>query len=91
MKLELAVVTGALLIAGSILYIERWQITTIGYGFLGGGERGADTNEEKLFLFDRWTGTIEYCPIGGSDPQAYDDRTMKTGHATFTCGFPKAP
>jgi hypothetical protein len=91
MKLVLAIVVGALLIAGSILFIGRWQITAMGYGFAGGGERGADTAEEKLFLLDRWTGDIEYCAVGGGDPQAFAERTAKTGHAVFTCSFPKTP
>ena len=90
LALVLAVLAGALIIAGSILFIERYQITAMGYGWSGGGEGGSDTSEEKVFRLDRWTGDIEYCAIGGSNPDAYSDRATKTGHATFTCGFPKA-
>jgi hypothetical protein len=90
MRVVLAIVIGALLIAGSILFIGRWQITAMGYGYAGGGERGADTAEEKVFRLDRWTGDIEYCFVGGSDPQAFADRATKTGHAVFTCSFPKS-
>jgi hypothetical protein len=88
MKSILAIVVGALLIAGSILFIGRWQIAALGYGYAGGGDRG-DTAEEKVFRLDRWTGDIEYCAIGGSDPQGFEDRAGKTGHAVFTCSFPK--
>ena len=93
MRLEIviAVMLGALLIAGSILFIGRWQITAMGYGYLGGGERGSDTNEEKIFRLDRWTGDIEYCAIGGGDPDGYADSATKTGHAIFKCAFPKTP
>jgi hypothetical protein len=95
MKLGAAIVTGAiligaLLIAGSILFIERYQITAMGYGWSGGGEGGSDTSEEKIFRLDRWTGEIEYCAVGGGDPQGYTDQAMKTGRAVFQCGFPKA-
>jgi hypothetical protein len=71
------------------LFIERWQITAVGYGYSGGGE-GSDTSDEKVFLLDRWTGDIEECAIGGADPQGYVERAAKTGHAAFRCGFPKA-
>src|SRR5580704_17083956 len=90
MKLVLAVVAGALLIAGSILFIERWQISAVGFGYAGDGERGTDTQEEKVFLLDRWTGQIEYCAVGGSDPKGFAESTAKTGHAIFTCANPKA-
>ena len=90
MKLVLAVVAGALAIAGSILFIERWQISAVGFGYAGDGERGSDTQEEKVFLLDRWTGEIEYCAVGGSDPKSFAASTAKTGHAVFTCAYPKA-
>ncbi|HWC63476.1 MAG TPA: hypothetical protein VG501_07625 [Rhizomicrobium sp.] len=95
MKLEAAIVSGvvligALLIAASILFIERYQISAMGYGWSGGGEGGSDTSEEKVFRLDRWTGEIEYCAIGGGDPQDFSDQALKTGHAVFRCGFPKA-
>ena len=90
LALVLAVLVGALLVSGSILFIERYQITTIGYGFLGGGEQGSDTNEQKIFRLDRWTGEIEYCVIGGADPEGYSDKAVKTGHAVFECAFPKS-
>ena len=90
MKLVLAIVVGALLITGSILFIERWQISAVGFGYSGDGERGQDTQEEKVFLLDRWTGKIEYCAVGGSDPKGFAESTAKTGHAVFTCAYPKA-
>jgi hypothetical protein len=89
MKLVLAIVAGALLIAGSILFIERWQISAVGFGYAGDGERGSDTQEEKVFLLDRWTGKIEYCAVGGGDPKSFAESTAKTGHAVFTCAYPK--
>ena len=93
MKLESAVVAlslllGASLVAGSILFIERYQISAIGYGFAGDGEHGSDNQDEKVFRLDRWTGDIEYCSIGGGDPKGFAENTAKTGHATFTCAYP---
>jgi len=46
---ETAILAGAVLIALSILFIGRWQISAFG-----------DTHVYRL---DRWTGEIEYCGI----------------------------
>jgi hypothetical protein len=45
------ILAGAALIAGSILFTNRWEIS------------GAANNDNpySVYRLDRWTGTIEYC------------------------------
>lgn len=52
MKLEWAALAGAVLIAASILFIGRWQITVS-----SGGKDAADA----LYRLDRWSGKTEMC------------------------------
>jgi hypothetical protein len=49
MKLELVVLAGAALIAGSILFIGRYEISA---------------GDGAVHRLDRWTGEIEYCGLG---------------------------
>jgi hypothetical protein len=53
----------ALIIAASILFIERWQISAVGYAYPAGTQNSADT--QVVYRLDRWTGQIEYCETGG--------------------------
>jgi hypothetical protein len=48
----IAVLVGAVIIAASILFVERWQITA-----------PADTDSVIIFRLDRWTGETMVCPL----------------------------
>jgi hypothetical protein len=87
MRIELAVLAGATMIAASILYIERYQISAVAYGYTEGDDK-TGTSDEAVYRLDRWTGQLEYCSLGGQDPPGYFARAAGTGHATFECGFP---
>ena len=58
MRAGWTVLAGAALIAASILFIGRWQISAIGYGYKDGDD---DTTKETVYRLDRWTGQIESC------------------------------
>jgi hypothetical protein len=47
-----------LLIATSILFVGRWQISAVGYGY-GSGDTASSS--EVVYRLDRWTGRVEYC------------------------------
>lgn len=58
MRLELAVLGAAAIIAASILFIGRWQISAVGLGY-GYDEDGYSS--ETVYRLDRWTGEIDTC------------------------------
>jgi hypothetical protein len=77
-----AILIGAALIATSILFIGRWQISAIGYGYKG-DDASSDTDMNAVYRLDRWTGSIDYCVLGNSKeaPTAGDvvKQLYKTG------------
>ncbi len=84
----LAVSAGFLVVAASILFIDRYQISAIGYGY-GYANGGAaedrnprDVDEEVVFRLDRWTGRIDECLVSGLTPE----RTVK-----IDCGITASP
>jgi len=82
MKLELAILGGAALIAASILFIERWQISAVGYG---SGSGDTASSEETIYRLDRWTGRIDLCALGGSDPMGFFQKLSEGGPLSFDC------
>ncbi len=56
----IAVLLSGLLIAGSIVFIERWEVAAIGYGFAG-TDGAQDTETQAVYRLDRWTGHIDVC------------------------------
>lgn len=67
LALVIAILTGSLAIAASVLFIGRWQISGIAYGYgynnadLKGGIHPRDVEEVAVFRLDRWTGRIDEC------------------------------
>ena len=78
MRLALAVLGGAALVAASILFVERYQLTTVS------GEN------EAIYRLDRWTGRITECWPGGPNPADWMNRVKSDPHADFECGFLRA-
>jgi hypothetical protein len=66
--IPLAVLFAGLLIAASIVFVGRWQISAIGYGY-GGGEGTPDTDTQVVYRLDRWTGRIEICKLTDGNDQ----------------------
>jgi hypothetical protein len=54
MKIAWETLAAAILVAACILFIGRYQISSIGYGWENGGA-------EKIYRLDRWTGKIDEC------------------------------
>jgi hypothetical protein len=80
LPVDIAILVSGAIIALSILFVGRWEIsaTAYGYGF-SGGESGTDTNEtsETVYRLDRWTGTVEQC---GTDIEK-----LKQGTVAMVC------
>ena len=55
MKIAWETLAAAILIAASILFIGRYQISGIGYGWSGTG------STQLVYRLDRWTGQINRC------------------------------
>lgn len=87
MTIRWEVLVGAVIIASSILYIGRWEITAAGYGFSGGSST-SDTTDETVFRLDRWSGEIDSC-ISLRDPESMKG-LARTGRATMSCQLPQA-
>ena len=85
MRLEWVVLAGAALIAGSILFIGRYEITAAGYGF-SGGATAADTTDETVFRLDRWTGEIRTCSVNMNTN--FVAQMKATGAAIVACNLP---
>jgi hypothetical protein len=87
MKLEWAVLAGAALIAASILFVGRFEISAVGYGS-GPGE-GA-TSQEAVYRLDRWTGQIAYCSLDGYGLSTDDlfKKMTTEGVRTVACKWP---
>lgn len=66
-KVSWEILAAATLIAISILFIGRYQISAIGFGY-GGGASSADTDTQAVYRLDRWTGKVEYCLAGNINP-----------------------
>lgn len=68
------ILAGLLAIAASILFVGRYQISAIGYGYgyaNGGAEQDRnprDVEEMAVYRLDRWTGMIDYCRAAGVTP-----------------------
>jgi hypothetical protein len=64
--IEGAIVFGAVLIAGSIMFTERWEILPSRYGH---SEKVANVVKDREYIYrlDRWTGHIEYCGFAGTN------------------------
>lgn len=60
MKREWSIIVGTLIIAASILFIGRYQISAIGFGYTG-GDAGTDNDTQAVYRLDRWTGRVDYC------------------------------
>jgi hypothetical protein len=54
MKIAWETLAAAILVAVCISFVDRYQISTIGYG--GPVEQG-------VYRLDRWTGEIDVCPV----------------------------
>jgi hypothetical protein len=94
LTLLLAVLVGSVVIAASILFIGRWQISGVayGYGYANGTSQEADPaprdiSDEGIFRLDRWTGEIDYCTLKprSADPTEVQDRLAKTGAVAIKC------
>jgi hypothetical protein len=86
MTVRWEIILGAVIISASILFIDRYTVSAIGYP---SGSNGDAT--EGVFRLDRWTGELEYCADGGQNPIAVLGQATQTGHWAFSCGFPHAP
>jgi|GEM_PF-3254664 len=64
-----ALIGASILISGSIFFVGRYQIATIGYGYASTTDSpGGDT--ETVYRLDRWTGEIDRCvEKAGLDPK----------------------
>jgi hypothetical protein len=61
-------IQGAILIAAGLLiaammFIDRWQISAIGFGYAESGG-GYSTDTEAVYRLDRWIGEIDRCYAG---------------------------
>ena len=54
MKVAWETLAAAILVAASILFIGRYQISTVGYQAPG-------PNMQTVYRLDRWTGKIDMC------------------------------
>ena len=72
-----AVLFAGLLIAASILFVGRWQITADAYGYMD-GDTASDV--ETVYRLDRWTGRVDRC---GPDME----RIKAEGTVGETCPF----
>jgi len=61
MKIAWETLAAAVLVAASILFIGRYQISAIGYG-----ETHNASDVEVVYRLDRWTGKIDLCPKDNS-------------------------
>jgi hypothetical protein len=68
-----AVLVGALIVAGAIVFVGRWQIAG-----------GADPQRFEIYRLDRWSGHVEYC---GLDPRM-DPRTAKSAQIVCPLAAP---
>ncbi len=75
------VIFSGLLVAASIVFIGRYEISAEGFGYGANGDEQGD-NREAVFRLDRWTGEIDYCLPGG------DIEKMKKGTLTASCSLP---
>ena len=58
-----AILLSGFLVAASILFVDRWQISATGYGYgTSNDQRGYA--EDTVYRLNRWTGKIDRCEIG---------------------------
>ncbi len=62
MKFAWEVLLGAAVVAGSILFIGRYEISGIGYGY---ATAYGGTTMTAVYRLDRWTGKVEVCMESG--------------------------
>ena len=86
MRLELTVLAGAALVAGSILFIGRYEISAVAYAYAQSGDTGQ--TDEAVYRLDRWTGEIELCRTGMEGRKAIE-RFNAEGRMLVTCKMPK--
>ena len=58
-----AILLAGALIAASVLFVDRWQISATGYGYATSGGPPNETERDAVYRLDRWTGKIQYCTI----------------------------
>jgi hypothetical protein len=56
--------SAGILVAASILFVDRWQISAAGYGYSTSADVGSETERDAVYRLDRWSGKIEYCDLG---------------------------
>ena len=66
MTVRWEILVGAIVIATSILFVGRYQISAIGFGYAI--ESNPDNDTEAVYRLDRWTGKIDYCLGTGFTP-----------------------
>ena len=83
MRTGWAVIIGAVLIAASILFIGRWEITATAYGY-NGGEGNGDTTSQTVYRLDRWSGRTEAC-VAVSLENSEASKEMDAGRLAIRC------
>ena len=68
--IDKAVLLGATLIAASILLVERYQISAVGYAYAPGANINSQ-DTQVVYRLDRWTGRIEGCGAGYCKDEAH--------------------
>jgi hypothetical protein len=79
----ISVLIGASLIAASILFIGRWQISAIGFGYKA-DEHYTDTDTQGVYRIDRWTGSIAYCVMRYATVAPSTQELFKQAYKTGT-------
>ena len=78
-----ALLVGAMLISASILFVGRWEISAVGYGYRGGPDAtDHDTDTEFVYRLDRWTGQVEEC---GLDTSKSVQEMLQIGTPPIVC------
>jgi|HubBroStandDraft_3_1064219.scaffolds.fasta_scaffold81840_2 hypothetical protein len=88
MKIAWETLLAGLLVAASILFIGRYEISAMGYGWHN--EDAADNTTEKVYRLDRWTGKIQECSLD-QNQMPFDDLMKKfreEGAMTLSCAPP---
>jgi hypothetical protein len=80
---EIAIVAGCALIAASILFTNRWEISATSYGYMEGNKA---TTSEVVYRLDRWTGEIRSCGLNINADLM--ERASKDGAMVASCEYP---
>lgn len=77
-------IIGAIIIAASVAFFGRYEISATSYGFK---DDPSNSTSEVVYRLDRWTGEIRECGVNMTDPDDLRRHILQDGAMIASCEY----